>query len=236
MIAADVLSIFIKALVSVVVLFILTKLMGNKQISQLSFFDYVVGISIGSIAAELAVTGTPFIFPIIAMLVYAIVSVIVSYISMKSVKARRFLVGTPIVLIKNGKILGKNLAKAKVDINEFLAEARYEGYFDISNISYAVMETNGRFSFLPTANTKPLTPDDMKIEVTESEPLANVIVDGVIMENNLYTLGKTPDWLKNRFEKKKVDIKNVLLATMSEEYELNVYYKTGEKIELSPFD
>lgn len=236
MIVTDIISILIKALVSVLVLFVLTKLMGNKQISQLSFFDYVVGISIGSIAAELSVTSTPFIFPIIAMLVYAIVSVVVSAISIKSIKARRFLVGTPTVLVKNGKILGENLAKAKVDINEFLAEARYEGYFDISDISYAVMETNGRFSFLPTAKVKPLTPEDMKIEVQETAPLANVIVDGVIMENNLYALGKTSQWLKNHFDKKKIDIKKVLLATMSEEYELNVYYKTGEKTELSPFD
>ncbi len=235
-IAMDIVAILIKSVVSILVLFVLTKLMGNKQISQLSFFDYVVGITIGSIAAELAVTSTPFIFPIIAMIIYALVSVLVSFISMKSIRARRFLVGTPITLVKDGKILGENLANAKVDVNEFLAEARYEGYFDITDISYAVMETNGRFSFLPKAGAKPLTPEDMNIEVKQKAPLANVIVDGAIMENNLASIGKNAHWLKEKLNKKNIDYQKVLLATLSEEYEMNVYFKTGEKSELSPFD
>lgn len=236
LIASDVLSIVIKAVVSIIVLFVLTKLMGNKQISQLSFFDYVVGITIGSIASELAVGETPFLFPIIAMIIYALVSVLVSYISIKSIKARRFLVGTPITLIKNGKILGENLANAKVDVNEFLAEARYAGYFDVSDVEFAVMETNGRFSFLPKSGVKPLTPNDMKIQVEQKAPLANVIVDGVIMENNLASLDKSTDWLKEKLSAKNIELQKVLLATLSEEYEMKIFFKTGEQRDLSPFD
>lgn len=236
LIIEDIIAVLLKSALSVVVLFFLTKLMGNKQISQLSFFDYVVGITIGSIGAELAISSTPVHFPIIAILVYAIASVIVSVLSLRSIRARRFLVGVPTVLVKDGKLLYNSLAKARVDVNEFLAEARIQGYFNIEDISYAVMETNGRFSFLPTSTTRPLTTGDMNITPPPSSPVANVIIDGVLMENNLRLFGKDSAWLRERLAKQGVDIQKVLLATLSEEYSLKIYYKSGEKCELSPFD
>ena len=232
----DLIAVTLKSLLSIVVLFFLTKLMGNKQISQLSFFDYVVGITVGSIGAELAVSDTPIHFSLIALVLYALVSVLISFLTIKSIKARRFFVGTPIPLIKEGKFLSQNLAKAKVDINELLAEARVQGYFDISNISYAVMETNGRFSFLPTSETAPLTPKEMNISPAPTQPVANVVVDGVIMENNLKVFKKDSSWLKTALQKQGVQLKEILLATLSEEYQLNVYYKSGENVILSPFD
>lgn len=236
MIVEDLIAVTLKTLLSIVVLFFLTKLMGNKQISQLSFFDYVVGITIGSIGAELATSDTPIHFTLIALVLYALISVLISFLSLKSIGARRFLIGTPIPIVKDGKILSKNLSKAKVDVNEFLAEARVQGYFDIANISYAVMETNGRFSFLPTSETSPLTPKDIDISPAPTYPVANVIVDGVIMENNLKLLDKDAKWLKNVLHARKVQLKEILLATLSEEYQLNIYYKTGDKVTLSPFD
>ncbi len=236
LIMEDIIAVLLKSLLSVVVLFTLTKLMGNKQISQLSFFDYVVGITVGSIGAELAISSNPVHFPIIALIVYAIVSILISILSMKSIRARRFLIGTPILLIRDGKLLSQNLSKAKVDVNEFLAEARTKGYFDISKISYAVMETNGQFSFLPTSLTRPLTPEDMNIEPEPASPVANVVVDGVIMENNLSIMEKDAKWLISKLDSRGINLKKILLATLSEEYSLKIYYKTGESTELSPFD
>lgn len=233
----DVLETVIMAIVSIVVLFVLTKLMGKKQISQLSFFDYAIGISIGSIAAETAVsTTTPFHLSIIAMIIYGGISILVSYLSMKSIRARRLLVGAPVTLIKDGKILVDGLKKSKIDINELLSEARQNGYFDIANISHCVMETNGKFSFIPTSNVKPLTASDVNITVPQETPLANVIIDGKIMEQNLVCLGKSVDWLKSKFSQKNIDIKNVLLATMSEEYELDYYERNGTANSMSIFD
>ena len=232
----DLVAVLIKTLLSIVTLFLLTKLMGNKQISQLSFFDYVVGITVGSIGADLATSSTPIHLSLIALILYALVSVIISLATLKSIRARRFFIGTPIPLIIDGKIITKNLKSAKVDINELLAEARVQGYFDIANISHAVMETNGRFSFLTTSNNKPLTPQDMDIQVEKVYPVANVIIDGVIMENNLLLYKKDKKWLENKLSQKNIDLKKVLLATMSKEYILNIYYNTGEKSILSPFD
>ena len=233
----DVLETIVMSIVSIIVLFILTKVMGKKQISQLSFFDYAIGISIGSIAAETAISmTTPFHLSIIAMLVYGGISILVSFLSLKSVKARRLLVGTPVTLIKDGKILVSDLKKSKIDVNELLSEARQNGYFDISNISHCVMETNGKFSFIPKSDTKPLTTGDVNIVVPQETPLANVIIDGKIMENNLKVMGKSVEWLKGKVESRGESIKNILLATLSEEYELSYYKYTSERESIRLFD
>lgn len=132
------------------VLFILDKLMGNRQLSQMSFFDYVVGITIGSIAAEMATDlESDWYHAIIAMAVYAIIEIVLSFISRKSKKARKILNGEPILLINKGGIIAKNLQKARITREDLLSEARVQGYFDIKEIAYAIMEDSGNISFLP---------------------------------------------------------------------------------------
>ena len=122
--------IVITSVSSVIVLFILTRIMGKRQISQLTMFDYINGITIGSIAAEMATALDGDVWqPLFAMIIYAFFAIMISYISMKSIKARRFLVGRPFLLYENGKLFEKNLKKAKLDINEFLTECRTNGYF-----------------------------------------------------------------------------------------------------------
>ena len=213
MVIEDLISVTLKTLLSIVVLFFLTKLMGNKQISQLSFFDYVVGITIGSIGADLATSSNPIHFSLIALILYAIVSVLISLFAIKSIKAKKFFTGKPIYLIKDGKILYENLSKAKVDITELIAEGRNQGQFDVTKITYAVMETNGRFSFFS--------------DTAENFPI-NIILDGVIMENNLSLLKKDKTWLIKLLTDNGVNYKKLLLATKSKE-QLIIQYKTGDK-------
>lgn len=132
------------------VLFILDKLMGNRQLSQMSFFDYVVGITIGSIAAEMATDlESDWYHAIIAMAVYALIEIVLSFITRKSKKARKILNGEPILLINKGGIIAKNLQKARITRDDLLSEARVQGYFDIKEIAYAIMEDSGNISFLP---------------------------------------------------------------------------------------
>ena len=110
---------------SVIFLFILTKLMGNKEMSQLSMFDYIIGITIGSIAAEMSTAlEDDFMQPVIAMAVYAIVSIIISILSYKSIKVRRIVSGNSLILLDNGELYRDNLKKAKLDLNEFLMQCR----------------------------------------------------------------------------------------------------------------
>lgn len=110
---------------SVIFLFILTKLMGNKEMSQLSMFDYIIGITIGSIAAEMSTAlESDFMQPVVAMAVYAIVSIVISVLSYKSLKFRKIISGTSLILLDNGEIYRDNLRKAKLDLNEFLMQCR----------------------------------------------------------------------------------------------------------------
>ncbi len=233
----DILDITIRAVVSIVVLFLLSKILGNKQLSQLSFFDYAVGISIGSIAADMAVNPqTPHHFSIIAMLVYILISSLVSILSLKSIKMRRFLNGTPITLIENGKILEENLYKAKISINDLLSECRHSGYFDITSIQFAVEETSGNISFMPKNNSKPLTAKDMGVTLPKENEYANVIIDGKIIEQNLNTIGKSVSWLNYQLDKKKHNVEDVLLAILDNKGNLKIYSKNVASANYNIFD
>lgn len=121
----DLLKITALSFGSVIFLFILTKLMGNKEMSQLSMFDYIIGITIGSIAAEMATAlENDFMQPLVAMAVYAIVSIIISILSYKSLKVRRIISGNSLILLDNGELYRNNFKKAKLDLNEFLMQCR----------------------------------------------------------------------------------------------------------------
>ncbi len=151
----DLLKIVFLSLGSIIVLFILTKLMGNREMSQLSMFDYVVSITIGSIAAEMSTSlENNFLEPVIAMVVYGIVATAISYFTCKSIKIRRIVSGRGKILYDNGKLYRKNLIKSKLDLNEFLMQCRINGYFNLADIQTAILETNGRISFLPVSREK----------------------------------------------------------------------------------
>ena len=151
----DLLKIVFLSLGSIIVLFILAKLMGNREMSQLSMFDYVVSITIGSIAAEMSTSlENNFLEPFIAMVVYGIVATAISYFTCKSIKIRRIVSGRGKILYDNGKLYRKNLIKSKLDLNEFLMQCRINGYFNLANIQTAILEPNGRISFLPVSRKK----------------------------------------------------------------------------------
>ena len=221
----DYLNTALTALFSVVALFMLTKLMGNQQVSEMRFFDYVVGITIGSIAAEMATSleHNPFI-PLIAMAVYTLVSILFSFLSIKSLRLRKILDGVPIEVFKEGRFIAKNMRKAKIDIHSLLALCRNSGYFDISQIKTIVYEDNGKISILPYSNDRPVTPRDLSIAVKNESLPYNVIVDGRILDGNLRFAGKTMEWLKNELKKKnKTDTHAIMLATVDQNDTLSIY-------------
>ena len=151
------------ALSSIIIMFLISKLLGNKQISELNMFDYINGITIGSIASEMAVADSWENVWIagIAMIIYGLTGFLLSVFTIKSIKARRFFAGTPLLLIEDGKMYPENIKTAKLDTGDLLTRARNAGYFDISQISYAILENNGKISFLPKAVEKPVTLKDL---------------------------------------------------------------------------
>ncbi len=223
-------NILLRSLLSIVVLFILTKIMGAKQISQLTFFDYAIGISIGSISADIvADIEADYLDAVCGMVLYAVIAVLISRVIQKSMKARRFLTGTPIVLIDRGQILKDNLSKSKFDINELLCECRIAGYFNVADLEYAIMEPNGRLSFIPKAAKKPVTAEDLQLSPPQERPTANVVIDGKVMRDNLKAMGKNEDWLHQSLKAQGVkQSERIILATLDDDNNLSIYLE-GEK-------
>ena len=148
-IQADSASVVVKSVVAAVVLFILARLMGKKQIAQLTFFEDIVGMSIGSVAAAMSVDRRISIHAgVVSMVIWAVFPIAFSYISMHSMVARRLLDGTPKVLIQDGKIIEKNLKRSKFTINDLLEELRIKDVFDIADVAFAILETSGKLSVL----------------------------------------------------------------------------------------
>ena len=148
-------------LLSLVVLFLLTKLMGAKQVSQMTMFDYVEGITIGSVAAELATNLDAPLNSLTALVLYGLAAVGISLWTSHSLTARRVLTGKPLVLLEDGVLYRDNLKKAKLDINEFLTFCRIAGWFDLNQLQTAILEHNGVVSFLPKETDRPATPSDL---------------------------------------------------------------------------
>ena len=196
----DVIRVILSTLLSVASLFFIAKLMGHKQVAQLDFFDYISGITIGSVAAELATELEKPWKPLIALAVYGLASVLLRVLTTKLPKTRKFINGTPTILMDSGKLYRKNLKKAKLELSEFLLLCREMGYFDLGEIQTAVFESNGKLSVLPKAANRPATPQDLKITVKEAHIGTEVILDGRVMSDNLSRMGKNEAWLEKQLK------------------------------------
>lgn len=221
----DIWKVIILSAVSEIFLFVLTKLMGNKEISQLSMFDYIIGITIGSIAAEMATAlESDYKEPLVAMTIYAIIAILISVICEKSLKARRFIYGTSLILLNNGKLYQKNFKTAKMDLNEFLVQCRTNGYFNLADIKTAVLEPNGKISFLPKSTTRPATPGDLNLEPDPATIDINVIIDGRILYDNLKNSGHDEMWLQKELVSQGFNKhEQIFLATLNRQGNLSVY-------------
>ena len=226
----EVIHVIVLSVVSLVVLFLLTKLMGYRQMSQMSLFDYINGITIGSIAAELATNLEDYHRPLTAMIIYGLVTVLLSLLTEKSICVRRFVNGKPLVLLHHGTLYEKNLKKAKIDLNEFLEQCRVSGYFDLSKLQAVILEGNGRLSFLPKAEAHPVTPSDLKLQPESEDLTAVLVLDGHIMERNLHHSGKDKKWLTAQLSALGFpNAKDVLLATCDLNNKLTVFAKNEGK-------
>lgn len=219
------LSVTFRALISLFTLFIVTKIVGKKQVSELSLFDYVIGISIGNFAAEMTINlESNEIHGIWAVILFGLIAYLVSWLSLKSVSFRRFFMGKPTIIIQDGKILKENMRKVRLDINELLEECRIKGYFDISEISFGIMEVNGEMSFLPKSKYRPLVCNDMNVKSSHEVLFANIIIDGKVMHKHLKLINKDYDWLISTLNNKGYNnIKNILLCTSDINGNIQVY-------------
>ena len=232
---SDTLNVLIKGFMSLIFLFFVIKLLGKKQVSQLNIFDYVIGISLGNLAAEMTINSDiSIINGFLAMTIYGSCSLFVSFITNKSILARRFISGVPVVLIEHGKISKEQLKKVKLDLNDLMQDAREDGIFDISEVDYAIMEASGKVTFLLKSENEPITRSDMQIKNNKEGLTANLILDGNIMYNNLKTFGKDEKWLIKKIKEKGFKkVEDVFLLVCNESGEVTAYsmdYKVNKGV------
>ncbi len=220
---------FINSFTSFWFLFIISKILGKKQIAQLEFIDYAVGISLGSIAAEWAFSDDrPFYYYAVAMAMFFVLAFLVAIIGRKSTFFKRLFKGKPVTLIYEGQILSDSLDKSKIDVNDLLSMLREKGYFDPNDVAYAIFETSGQLSVLPKGSQKPVVIEDIDKRKIKNSSLTDVlVVDGRISRSGLNEIGKTTSWLLKKLQiKEENQLKNIILATYdNENNQLNVHYK-----------
>ncbi|MES1042261.1 DUF421 domain-containing protein [Peribacillus simplex] len=219
----DWIEIVLRSLFFLIVLFVITKVLGKKQLSQLSFFEYVTGITIGNVGAELAtkVEGN-IIHGVLSILVFAIAPFIAGSISLKSKTFRDLVEGKASVFIKDGKVMEDNLKKEKYTIDELLGLLRKKDVFDISEVEFALLEADGDFSVMLKKQNQPITPKDLNLPVAAVKEPQTIIMDGSILDEPLSTIGLNRNWLHTELDKLGVLLENVFLGQANSNGELTV--------------
>jgi uncharacterized membrane protein YcaP (DUF421 family) len=203
----------LRTLLAIAVLFVMTKLLGKRQVSQLSLFEYITGITIGSMAAYISLDlEANWYLGIVSLAVWVLVTLGIELLTLKSKAARDFIDNKTTVLIKDGKILEDNLKKERLTADELLENLRGKNIFRTADVEFAVMEQNGLINVLLTKENQPLTPKDLNIRTVNEQEPQTVIMDGVILDEPLATMGLNREWLHTELEKIGVTIDNVFLG------------------------
>ncbi|WP_067925475.1 DUF421 domain-containing protein [Alicyclobacillus shizuokensis] len=191
----QVVEVAVQSIVAFIVLFLLARLMGKRQIAQLTFFDYVAGITIGNIAASFSLDDTKIEHAIISLVVWTALTILLAVVQRKWYKLGVLLDGKPLVLIQNGQVQEQNLKRSNLSQEEMLLLLREKDIFDVSDVEYAVFENNGKVSVMKKPDLNPLTPRDIGMIKSPQALPQMVIRNGKVLEKTLHHMGYSKDWL-----------------------------------------
>ena len=214
---SEVLVVAVRSIIAFFSLLIFARILGKQQISQLTFFDYTLGITIGSIAAELTVDLSSRALPHwIGLLSWAILGYAMEFITMKWRYAAKYIEGEPTIIVMNGKIMENALRKMKYNVSDIMEQLRNKDVFDLTEIDFAIIESNGQISVLKKPEYQNVTCKDLKIKKEKSGISTELIYDGILIEENLRQLNKDKKWLMNQLKSQDIkDISEVFLATLN---------------------
>ncbi len=215
--------VILRSVFILIILFAITKWLGKRQISQLSFFEYIAGMTIGDIAAQVS-TGldSKFFHGVFAILIFAVVPFLTGILSLKNKTARDFFEGKSTVLIKDGKILEDNLKKEKYTSDELLELLRGKDAFSVADVEFAVLEPSGELNVLLKKDRQPLTAKDIGLKVANEKEPQTVIMDGNVLDEPLSASGHNRAWLHAELEKLGVVIENVFLGQVDSYGQLTI--------------
>jgi len=218
------LVVVVRAIISFFTLLILARLLGKEQISQLTFFDYILGITIGSIASEATVDLSSRAWPhFIGLVSWAVLAYLMQYISLKWRYAAKLIEGEPVIVIMNGKILDNVLKKMKFRVSDVLELLRNQGIFDMNEVDYAILEPNGSLSVLKKPEYLPVTRQDLKIKAKPTGISTELVYDGKLIKQNLRQMNKDEKWLMNQLKKHGInDVSEAFLVLINDAESLYV--------------
>ncbi|WP_066632981.1 YetF domain-containing protein [Desulfolucanica intricata] len=211
------------SLIVFVLLIVLTRLIGKKLLAQMTFFDFVIGITIGTIGGAFVTTEVKGFYVLISPVVLTLAVILTGYVSLKSTPARKLLEGEPLVLIQNGKVYEKNMKKIRYNLDDLMMLLREKNVFNLSEVEFAILEPHGKLSVLKKSQHLPVTPKDLKLSTNYKGVSSEIIRDGQIVEQNLRQNNLSHEWLYNELSSRNITkIEDVFLATLSTDGKLYV--------------
>jgi uncharacterized membrane protein YcaP (DUF421 family) len=220
----ETLEVMLRTLGAFFVILVLTRILNKEQIGQLTYYEYVTGITIGSMAATVAIdTQVKFLPDVLGLILWVVLTYLAGYASLKSRAARKLLEGEPTVLVHNGKILERNMAKLRYNLDDLLIQLRNKNAFNIADVEFAILEPNGQLSVLLKSQKRPLTPQDLQIPTKYEGVPSELIEDGKIIRANLQQVHVDEQWLLNELRKQGInDVREVEYASLDNEGKLFV--------------
>lgn len=211
-----ILVVVIRSFVAFFVLLVLVRLMGKQQVSELTFFDYIVGITIGSIASTLSVqVNQNTLATLTGMAIWALLPIVLAFLSLHNIWIRKVVEGEATVVIENGKILEHNLAKIRLTIDDLISQLRIKDVYNIQEVEFAMFESNGKLSVLKKAPQQPITPADLGLKTQYTGLPTNLVSDGILLEDALRSLNLSKAWLYHQLNKQNItDISEISLAQL----------------------
>jgi uncharacterized membrane protein YcaP (DUF421 family) len=222
-----VLEVILRSIIAFFVLLLLVRLLGKQQVSQLTHFDYIVGITIGSIASNLSVqVNDNFIATLAELTVWSVLAMLLAVSAIHSAWIRKVVDGKETVVIESGKVLDKNLKKTRIPLEQLLSELRTQGVFNIADVEFAMFEPGGKISVQKKSQMQPVTPKDLKVSTQYDGMPTNLIIDGAIIDGALNSIKLSKAWLYHQLSKQNItDINEVTLAQLDTKGNLYVDLK-----------
>ncbi len=221
-------QVIVRALTMFVILFLVVKLLGKKQIKNLTLYDYVLSISMGSIAADSVISlDTPLYDGVLALLVFAIVGYLASILSFHSHNVEEIVDGEPLILFENDNFNYKNLETAKLSVSKLLENIRVKGCFDINELDTAILEPSGDISILLKENSRPITSNDLKNNIQKNNKKKslnyNIIIDGVLNLDELKKAKKSKTWLNKILKENELNIEDITLLSIDKSDNITLF-------------
>ncbi len=210
------LEILLRGLGAFLMVLIITRIVGKTQVGQLTVSDFINAIVIGSIAAAMVTDLRESVrYYAFGLALFGLLTVGAEYLAMKSRPARKLIEGEPTILIHNGKILEDNMKKLLYHLDDLMMQLREKNVFNIADVEYAIAEPNGALSVLLKTQKRPLTPQDLQLPTKYEGVPSELVVDGVVIQQNLKQNNLTEEWLYRELEKQGIkSVKEVAYASL----------------------